>query len=322
MLSFTKEIALVASALCLSSVQTAQAEDIVLGYMPGSMIYPYNAIGAKDFEDEAKKLGARVIVIDPQGTVEAQANGIDDLILQGVKGIAMLPLDGIAAQSWADRAAEAGIPFVSVATQVGDWQTRAWNDVYPNVSALVGMDNVASGEMAGKMAADILPKDRMVKIAIVEGAPGYPQVPQRTKGFRAGLDAAGIKYEIVASQPTDWTAEKGMAVCQAFATSHPDLDLVFSQADPGAVGCAHAFGDLRVKTPIISGDGGSFDGAKAIEEGGIAGSVCDRPGYQGRLAARALMEAVTNPDIPKGRLVNLEIWPTTKNSLKDCPPEY
>jgi hypothetical protein len=42
----------------------------------------------------------------------------------------------------------------------------------------------------------------------------------------------------------------------------------------------------------------------------------------GRLAARALMQAITKPETPKARLVNREICATTKDTRADCPPEY
>src|SRR5258708_8305073 len=78
------------------------------------------------------------------------------------------------------------------------------------------------------MAAKFLPKDRTAKIGIVEGTAGVAAVKQRTQGFKQGLAKMGAKYEIVAAQPTDWTAEKGEAVCQNILTAHPDVNLFFS----------------------------------------------------------------------------------------------
>lgn len=314
-------------ALMISSALTmganiASAQEVVLGYIPASLEYPYNVATAKGFEEMAAELGAKAMIVDPRGSVEKQANAIDDLVAQGVQGIAALTLDGVVGQTWVDKLAEQGIPYVSVATQIGDPEQRAWNDVYPAMAALVGMDNVRAGELSGELAAEMLPKDRTVKIAIIEGAPGYPQVWQRTNGFKAGLDKAGIKYEIVSSQPTDWTPEAGEAVCQNVLTATPDLDMFFSQADDMAIGCNRALEAAGSNVLLIATGGGSKLGLAAVEAGEIDGSVCDRPEYQGRLAAKALYDAVTNKDAPKGQLVSYDTPKITKDTLADCPPEW
>ena len=76
------------SALSLSA-GAALARDIVLGYIPASLEFPYNVATAKGFEEEAKKLGAKPVIIDPRGKVDQQANAIDDMLAQGVSGIAV-----------------------------------------------------------------------------------------------------------------------------------------------------------------------------------------------------------------------------------------
>lgn len=310
-----------ASVISLSG-EAAFAKDVVLGYVPASLEYPYNVATAKGFEEQAKELGAKTIVIDPRGSVEKQANAIDDLVAQGAQGIAALTLDGVVGQTWVDKLAEQNIPFVSVATQIGDPTKVAWSDVYPKLAALVGMDNVRAGELSGELAAAMLPKDHAVKIAIIEGAPGYPQVWQRTNGFKQGLDKAGIKYQIVASQPTDWTPEKGEAVCQNVLTATPDLDLIFSQADDMAIGCRRALDAAGSKVKLVATGGGSKLGIGAVQAGEIDGSVCDRPEHEGRLAAKALYEAVTNPNAKRAQLISYDTPKVTKETIGECPPEW
>ena len=156
---------------------------------------PFNVAAAKGFEAAAKAAGVKTIVLDAKTSVERQGNAVDDLIAQKVDGIAVLPIDAVVAQSWVDRAASHNIPFVAVATQIGDPQKHAIKDVYPKLSALVASDEVHAGYDAAQIAATLLPKGRTANIAIVEGAPGYPTVWQVTQGFKEGLDKAGIKYQ-------------------------------------------------------------------------------------------------------------------------------
>jgi ABC-type sugar transport system substrate-binding protein len=47
-----------------------------------------------------------------KASVEKQSNAVDDLIAQKVDRIAILPIDGMVAKSWVDRAASPDTPFV------------------------------------------------------------------------------------------------------------------------------------------------------------------------------------------------------------------
>jgi ribose transport system substrate-binding protein len=299
----------------------AVAKEVTLGYVAAGMQYPFNVAAAKGFEDAAKAAGVKTIVLDAKTSVEKQGNAVDDLIAQKVDGIAVLPIDAVVAQSWVDRAASHNIPIVAVATQIGDPQKHAIKDVYPKLSALVASDEVHAGYDAAQIAATLLPKDRTANIAIVEGAPGYPTVWQVTKGFKEGLDKAGIKYRIVASQPTDWTPEQGESVCQNILTAHPDVDLFFNQADDMVIGCARAVRAAGSHAKLVS-RGGSRLGINAIKVGDVDGTVCIQPGKMGQLAFKALYAAVTNPDASKAQFVDVDTPKVTKATLSSCVPQW
>ena len=310
-----------AGTLALSA-GPASAKDITLGYVVASLEYPYNVATRRGFEDAAKEMGVKTVILDPRGSIEKQGNAIDDLISQRVDGIGFLPLDSTVAQSWVDKISDANVPAAAIAVMVGDPQKRDIKQVYEKLSALVTTDNVRAGEVAGEIAAKLLPKDRASRIGIVEGAPGYAIVWQDNQGFKQALDKAGIKYEVVVSQPTDWTPEKGEAVCQNMLTAHPDLDLIFSQADDMAIGCARAIEAASSEVKLVATGGGSHLGNDAIAAGEIDGSVCTRPELLGRLLFKALYQAVTNPDAPKAQFVTYEMPAITKDTLSQCPAEW
>lgn len=310
-------VAAITSGLVLMA-GSAAAKDITIAYVAANMQYPYNVAFAKGFQDAAKKLGVKAIVLDPRGSVEKQGNAIDDLISQKVDGITAILVDSVVSKTWVDRAAEHNIPFVASAVQVGDPEKVSLRQVYSKLSALVTTDDVLIGVRAGELAVTMLPKNRTAKIGIIEGAPGYAAVRQRTQGFKDGLDKAGVKYQIVASQPTDWTPEKGESVCQNILTAHPDLDMVFSQADDMAIGCSRALHAVNSKAKLVATGGGSRLGNEAIKNGEIDGSVCTDPELIGRLAAKALYEAITDPKTPKARFITYDTPAITKATLSNC----
>ncbi|EMD84410.1 sugar ABC transporter substrate-binding protein [Pacificimonas flava] len=269
------------------SAAPATGEDGRYGLSTVGLSYPFAAAIAKGFSDAAARAGASTIILDAQGSVQKQANDIDDLLAQRVDGVAVMPLDSIVAQGWVKRAGAAGIPMAAVAALVGDPATRAVDDVYPGLVALASQDEVAAGRRAGELAASLLPAGGSARIAIVEGAAGFPEVEQRARGFRAALDEAGLEYRIVASQPGNWTSEGGEAACQNILAAQPGIDLFFNEADDMVIGCARAVRAAGSDAKLI-GVGGSKLAVASIKAGAVDGTVCFKPEALGALAFDSL----------------------------------
>lgn len=306
----------------LLAASAANAAEQTFGYVPAAIGHPFNVATMKGFESAAKAAGVKTVIIDPRGSVEKQGNAIDDLIAQHVDAIGFLPLDSVVAESFVDKIVDQKIPVVVIAGMVGDPRKRAINTPYEKLTALVTTDEVKAGEVAGNYAASLLPKDRVAKVAIIEGAAGYSVVEQRTSGFNSGLSKAGVKFEVVASQPTNWTPEQGEQTCQNILTAHPDVDLIFSQADDMAVGCARAVSALGSEVPIVAAGGGSKIGADAISADEIKASVCNRPQLLGELMFKALYAAVNNPEVKKAQYVTYDMPMITKQNLDQCPDKW
>lgn len=302
------------------SAGNATAEQLSFGLITNNMAFPYNVALADGFKAKADEKGAKVILFDSKMSMETQANQIDDLLLQKVNGIAFMPNDSVAVQALVDKVDEAGIPIVSSAVPVGDPDKNPVDYVYPKLTALVSTHDVKAGHVAGVYAASILPKDREVKIAVVEGAPGFAVVRQRQEGFEAALNEAGIKFKVVSSQPSDWTPDSGEQICQNALTAHPDLDLLFSHADDMAIGCAKAIASANSKVHLVATGGGSKLGAEAIKNGEIEASVCTQPRLIGELSFTALFDAASDPaKAKKGQYISYDMVALTKENVDSCP---
>lgn len=249
--------------------------------------FPFAAAIAKGFSEAAAQAGATAIILDAKGEVQKQANDVDDLIAQHVAGIAVMPLDSVVAQGWIRRAQAGGVPIAAVAALVGDPRRRRVEDVFPGLVALASQDEVAAGRAAGGLAARLLPAGRTARIAIIEGAAGFPEVEQRARGFRQALDASGARYSIVAAQPGNWTSEGGEAACQNILAAQPQVDLFYNEADDMVIGCARAVRAAGLHARLI-GVGGSKLAIASIKAGAVDGTVCFKPEALGALAFRAL----------------------------------
>jgi ribose transport system substrate-binding protein len=306
-----------AGALALTAA-SAGAKELTLAYVADSLQFPYDVAVGNGFQEACKQLGCKALVLDGRASTQQQGNSIGDLVAEQVNGIAVIPTDAVVAQTWVDRLSDENIPVVAVGDQVGDPKKFTDKHVYPNLTALITGDEDVMNQNAGELAAKLLPKDRPAKIAIIEGMPGFAVVAQRTEGFLKGLDKAGAKYKIVASQPTNWTAEQGESVCQNILTAHPDLDLFYSHSDDMVPGCIRAIRSSGSKAKLVATSGGSRLGDEAIMSGEMAGSVCQRPELLGRLAAKALYDAATGKNTKKAQFITVDTPAITKANLSVC----
>jgi ribose transport system substrate-binding protein len=324
-LAMTALVAIVAGASLIGVRTAARAANgsVVVGATGGpryglstvGLSYPFAAAIAKGFGEAAARAGATAVILDAKGDVQKQANDIDDLIAQHVAGIAVMPLDSVVAQGWVQRAGRAGVPIAAVAALVGDPRTRRVEDVYPGLVALASQDEVEAGRSAGQLAAKLLPKDRPARIAIIEGAAGFPEVEQRARGFRQALDAAGARYAIVAAQPGNWTSEGGEAACQNILAAQPGIDLFYNEADDMVVGCARAVRAAGSKARLI-GVGGSKLAITSIKAGAVDGTVCFKPEALGALAFQALAS-------PSGdRFRTYPIPAVTRATVQQCVGQW
>ena len=252
-MSFAKNVAarLAAGAMVSTAFLAgpALAEGKTFGLIVNNMAFPYNVVLAEGFIKSVEAGGDKAVVLDSKMSMETQANQIDDLMAQGVNGIAFMANDSVAVMALVDKVAEAGLPIVAAAVPVGDPNENPVDYAYPNLNALVSTQDVIAGHVAGVYAASVLPKDREVKIAVVEGAPGFAVVTRRQQGFEAALKEGGIACKIVSSQPSDWTPDSGEQICQNALTANPDLDAIFSHAEDMALGCAKAIADAGLQRP-------------------------------------------------------------------------
>jgi ribose transport system substrate-binding protein len=306
--------------LALTTVPT-HAAPLRFGLSSAGLSYPFAAAIAQGFQQQAARAGVEAIVLDAQGKVQKQANDLDDLLSERVDGIVLMPLDAVIAQGWVDRAAAAGIAVVAVGSQVGDPNTRPLHEVYPKLTALVTQDEVVAGQEAGRLAMTLLPRGRAARIAIIEGAPGFPEVLQRAAGFRQALDAAHTPYRIVASQPGNWTADDADTACQNIIAAHPDIDLFFNEADDMAVGCAHAARSAGSAARQL-GIGGSRLAMVSLQAGRIDGTVCYEPRELGALAFDALYGDVTGRKPLHAAFITYHTPGITRTNVGACPAQW
>ena len=182
-------------------------------------------------------------------------------------------------------------------------------------SGLVLVGSKAFGEKAG-----LKPRGKLRAYANIGSEPTI-MLTAPTATSEKALKSAGIHYRIVASQPGDWTAEKGMAACQNILQSNPDVQLFFNESDDMVVGCARAVRAAGSHAKLI-GMGGSKLAIAAIRTGQVDGTVCYKPENLGALAFNALYDDVTGKQKRHAAFVTYDTPGITKANLSQCVPQW
>jgi ribose transport system substrate-binding protein len=210
-------------------------------------------------ENYAGKLGIEVVVVDAKGDTATQVSQVQDLITQGIDAFIYIPA-GAAAAAVPTRLARAeGIPVINVDREP---------EGEPGDTVIYG-ENVMSAyevcshiiELAGGSG----------KIAIIHGQRGTTPEVQRFEGCKMAIDEnPGV--ELVAQQWSQmWSPDEGFSIGQNMLQAHPDLRMIFGQADGLAMGAAQAVMSAGLADQVIVG---GYDGDVAALE---SLARCDTP---------------------------------------------
>ncbi|MDX6237126.1 MAG: ribose transport system substrate-binding protein [Kribbellaceae bacterium] len=287
---------------------------VVIGLSNQTMAVTFPVGLAKGAQQEADKLGAKLVVLDSKGDVQKQGSDIQDLIAQKVNGILIVPNSPGPAQAMVDGAAAAGIPIASVHGTVGTGPATA---PYDKLSFTINESADTVGHEEATLAKQALPSGG--KVAIITGASGFLENTTWTAGFKSDLASGG--FSIVATQPGDWTAEKGQAACQGILSAHPDVNLFYALSDDMAAGCAKAVAAVHSQAKIL-GNGGAKIGIDGIKDGSIYGDVCFKPVDEGAKAFDTLYAQITGKAAAPKTVLSYDIPTVTKANVAQCVPQW
>ncbi len=202
-------------------------------------------------EGYAAALGIEVITVDARGDTATQVSQVQDLITQGIDAFIYIPAGAAAATVPTRLARQAGIPVINVDREPegepGD-TFIAGESVMSAYEVCAHIIGLAGGE--GKMA-------------IIHGQRGTTPEVLRFEGCKQAIDEnPGI--ELVTQQWSEmWSPDEGFQIAQNMLQAHPDLRLIFGQADGLAMGAAQAVEVAGLRDQVIIG---GYDGDVAALE--------------------------------------------------------
>jgi ribose transport system substrate-binding protein len=291
-----KKLLLAGVALAAMTAMTGSAHaQYVLGMKGPGAGNPFWAAVEAGAKAKGEELGVEVIVVAPpaESDVQAQITQIEDLIAQGVEGIALAPTDPNALAPVVEAAQAADIPVVFV-------DTRGINEGV----TFIGTNNEVGAALAAEYMCENLPEG--ANVAILQGLISQSTGQARAEGSRQGLTDCGLN--IVAEQTAEWDRSKAISVTENILAGNPDLQGIFASNDNMALGAVQALKSAaRLEDVMVVGFDANPDAANSILAGEMSASVAQAPGNMGGFAIQALV------DLNEGK--TLEEWIDTGTVL-------
>ena len=195
---------------------TIAQDTYTFAVVPKAMNNPFFDLTRDGCEARAKELGnVTCLYIGPvEHEATTQAQIIEDLITQGVDGLAISVSDIAAATTVIDRATDAGIAVITFDSDAPD-STR---------TAYVGTDNKLFGVDLGKLLLQVAPDGGTY--GIISGGAAAPNLALRVDGVREAL--AGSNWTEVPGSPTFSNDDIALAVQQMgdLKTANPDISAI------------------------------------------------------------------------------------------------
>jgi len=266
-----------------TSTTSTPGKTITIGFVPGVTTDPFFISMQVGAQQEATKLGIRLLWQGASQYVPSQQTPfVDSLVSRNVSALVIAPTDATAMIPPIRNAVNQHIPVVTVDSTITE-------------SSLLTARVTANNTLGGTQAADILAQlvgDKGT-VAVLDPAPGITTDAQRVQGFESeikkypGITYIGVQYD----QEQNTTAA---SLAQELLLSHPHLVGIFGTDDTSASGAAAGIRSAG-KTGIVKIVAYDAEPAEVqdLQAGLISAMIAQKPAQEGMLAVEYAYYAAT-----------------------------
>jgi len=304
-MKMNKLIGAIAASALLSGAVYAES----IGYITKSATNSGWMMINQGAADAAKEAGVDLITVGPtfQGDLSSQLEVFENLLAQGIKAIAIAPVDSSGIAPAVKDAMDAGVAVVAIDTGVNG----------AAVTSFVATDNYAVAKVQGAYAATLVNDGDA--IVYVTGNQAQSTGQERRNGFTEAFKTARPNSEIL-EVPTEWNSAQAQEGVEAILNARNDIKMVANAWDGGTMGAKAALENLGLSAGdvLLVGFDGATDAVEAMEAGWVHADTAQmlyQMGYQGIKAA---------VDASNGKTVSARIdtgfflvTPTTAQAYKD-----
>lgn len=245
---------------------------------------------------ELEANGDRLVILDAQFNSLKQKNDLSDLILQGVAGIFVNPVNWEGLKGSLLEAQRKKVPIIIVDAPVKKSDEEL-------IVCTVASDNVKAGKLAAEALAKVNPKAKLVILHLSVNKACI----DRVDGFKTAMQEYP-EMEVLDVQEAQGTTEGARPVMRDLIGRYPDLNAVFAINDPNALGVISALDSANKldQVTIVTVDG-SQAGIKAIQAGKLHSTSAQFPQEIGKIAAEKMLAHLNGEPVEKDVKVRVEL---------------
>ena len=230
--------------------ETATTKDKpVIGYVISTLEHEWYQNIVKGATARAEELGYELKTANAEMDSSLQVSQIENMITLGVDVIIVTPVDAEALTPVVAEATKAGIPVICESNKV------------EGAASLVAIDSYTGGYDCGTWFAEYATENNIDPQILMVGLPDFEDCRQRVAGFKAGMDAAGLKYTVAAEVNGNGAKEQSMLMSQDALTAHPEVNVIFGINDNSASGGRAAYVEAGLDESKLTVIGFGFEGA-------------------------------------------------------------
>ncbi len=270
-------------------------EKISMGYTFHSAQDVFSNMIKNEFVAAAEAEGVEVTVIDPLLDIEKQVAGIETFISLGVDAIVCQPLDYAGLIPGVKMANDAGIPFISINSEI---------DPSAGEFTYVGSLNYDAGAIQGEHFAKVLPQG--AKIVYLRGTEGMDHTIQRRKGVQEKLLDVRPDVVLLAEQTALYDRAEGMMVMEDWIQAFPQIDAVLSANDQMALGALEALKGAGIEGVLIGGIDGTTEAKQNVKNGTFSITVLQNAPAQAKTSFDVAMKLIKGEQVDKRVIIPFE----------------
>ena len=230
-------VAVAIGATALAAPAIAADKKFTIALIPGLTTDGFYITMRKGAQAAADALGVNLVFQGaPDFNPVTQVPVLDAVIAKHPDAILIAPTDKVQLVAPLKKAADAGIPVITVDTFIGtgQYQTGAGDASFP--LSYIASDNILGGEIAARALAKAIGDKGTVYVSNVK--PGISTTDQREAGFKSEM-AKHPNIKVIDTQFNDDDANKAASQLQAVLARTPDLAGVFGANLFSALGAAN-----------------------------------------------------------------------------------
>ena len=224
---------------------------------------------------------------DSQEDVVKQQDQVNNFIAKGAKALVVVPVNTSAMAPITRAAQNAKIPLVYVNRNPFGTGNPPRNVFY------VGSQEIVAGQLQAEAIGKLL--NGQGGVCILMGKLDNEGAILRTKGNEDTFKSKYKNIKVLAKETGNWQRDQGMSITENWITTYgANLKAILANNDEMALGAAQALRAARRTDVIVMGVDAIPDALTAVGNGTLAATVLQDAAGQGRGAAEAAVNALTN----------------------------